>query len=59
MIKGRLLAMGSILIVLGLILYLVKGATAVLVLPVVGVVLLIAGLLYKPRNKKTKTLPAT
>jgi Flp pilus assembly protein TadB len=60
-IKLRLLIGGSVLIVLGLILYLVKGVTAVLVLPVVGVVLLIVGVLYKPRKKKientTNTLP--
>jgi len=50
--KGRLLAMGGILIVLGLVLYFARGIGArVLILPVVGIVLLIAGVIYKPRKK--------
>ena len=49
--KGRLLAMGSILIVLGLYLYFARGVEATLVLPIVGIVLLIAGVIYKPRKK--------
>jgi uncharacterized membrane protein HdeD (DUF308 family) len=50
--KGRLLAMGGILIVLGLFLYFARGIDArVLILPVVGIVLLIAGVIYKPRKK--------
>jgi len=50
--KGRLLAMGSILIVLSLVLYFARGVDArVLVLPIVGIVLLIAGVIYKPRKK--------
>ena len=53
-IKGRLLVGGPFLIVLGLVLYLVRGIEAVLVLPVVGIVLLIAGVIYKPRQKKTE-----
>jgi LPXTG-motif cell wall-anchored protein len=36
----------------GLIFYFARGTEAVLVLPVIGVVLLIAGILYKPRKKK-------
>ena len=51
MIKGRLLVMGCILVVLGLVIYLVRGIELALVLPVVGIVLLIAGVLYKPRKK--------
>jgi len=51
MIKGRLLVMGCILVVLGLVVYLVRGTELALVLPVVGVVLLISGVLYKPRKK--------
>jgi uncharacterized membrane protein HdeD (DUF308 family) len=54
--KLRLLVGGPILIVLGLVLYLVRGTEAVLVLPVVGVVLLIAGVIYKPRRKKTENV---
>jgi uncharacterized membrane protein HdeD (DUF308 family) len=52
--KGRLLAMGCILIVLGLVLYFARGVEATLVLPIVGIVLLIAGVIYKPREKKTE-----
>jgi uncharacterized membrane protein HdeD (DUF308 family) len=53
--KGRLLAMGGILIVLGLFLYFARGIDArVLILPVVGIVLLIAGIIYKPHQKKTE-----
>ena len=54
--KLRLLVGGPILIVLGLVLYLVRGTEAVLVLPIVGVVLLIAGVIYKPRRKKTENV---
>jgi len=49
--KGRLLAMGSILIVLGLYLYFARGVEPTLVLPIAGIVLLIAGVIYKPRKK--------
>jgi hypothetical protein len=55
-IKLRLLVGGPILIVLGLVIYLVKGIELVLVLPVVGIVLLIAGVLWKPRKKKTESV---
>jgi membrane-bound ClpP family serine protease len=51
MIKGRLLVGGCFLIVLGLVLYFVRGIEATLILPVVGIVLLIAGVIYKPRKK--------
>jgi uncharacterized membrane protein HdeD (DUF308 family) len=50
--KGRLLGIGGILIIVGLILYFARGQEAVLVLPIVGVVLFIAGVFYKPRKKK-------
>ncbi len=50
--KGRLLGIGGILIVVGLVLYFARGQQAVLVLPIVGIVLFIAGILYKPRKKK-------
>ena len=52
MIKGRLLIMGSILIVLGPAIYVVKNNPAIFVLDAVGAVLVVAGLLYKPREKK-------
>jgi uncharacterized membrane protein HdeD (DUF308 family) len=51
-IKLRLLVGGPILIVLGLVLYLARGIEAALILPVVGIILLIAGILYKPHQKK-------
>jgi len=49
--RAKLLVAGPILIVLGLVLYVVRGDTAVLVFPVIGVILLIAGVIYKPRKK--------
>ena len=52
MIKGRLLVMGCILIVLGLVVFAVRGVEAALVLPAIGIVLLVAGVIYKPRQKK-------
>ena len=55
-IKLRLLAGGPILIVLGLGLYLVRGIEAALILPVIGIVLLIAGVIYKPHKKKAENL---
>jgi len=55
-IKLRLLVGGPILIVLGLGLYLVRGIEAALILPVIGIVLLIAGVIYKPHKKKTENL---
>jgi uncharacterized membrane protein len=55
--KGRLLGIGGILIVVGLILYFARGIDArVLILPVVGIVLFIAGVIYKPRKKKTENV---
>jgi hypothetical protein len=53
-IKLRLLVGGPVLIVLGLVIYLVRGAELTLVLPVVGIVLLMVGVIYKPRMKKTE-----
>ena len=50
--KGRLLGIGGILIVVGLVLYFARHQQAVLVLPIVGVVLFIAGVIYTPRKKK-------
>jgi hypothetical protein len=41
---------------LGLVLYLVRGIEAALILPVVGIVLLIIGVIYKPRKKKTENI---
>jgi hypothetical protein len=38
----------------GLGLYFARGVETVLVLPIVGIVLLIAGVIYKPRQKKTE-----
>ena len=53
--KGRLLGIGGILIIVGIILYFARGNETVLVLPVVGAVLFIAGVLYNPRKKKENT----
>jgi hypothetical protein len=49
--KIRLLLMGGIFIVLGLGIFIARGVEAALILPVVGIVFLIAGVLYKPRKK--------
>jgi uncharacterized membrane protein HdeD (DUF308 family) len=49
--KGRLLGIGGILIVVGLAFYLARGVEAVLILPVIGAVLFIAGIIYKPHRK--------
>ena len=54
--KGRLLGIGGILIVVGLVLYFSRGQEAVLVLPVVGIVLFIAGVIYRPRQKKAENV---
>ena len=53
--KGRLLGIGGILTVVGLVFYFARGNETVLVLPVIGIVLLIAGIIYKP-NKKTENV---
>jgi uncharacterized membrane protein HdeD (DUF308 family) len=53
--KGRLLGIGGILILVGLILYFARHQEVVLVLPIVGIVLFIAGVLYKPHKKMTET----
>ena len=55
-IKRRLLVGGPILIVVGLAVYLIRGAQLALVLPVIGVVVLILGVLYKPKPKKKPEL---
>ena len=49
--KGRLLGIGGILIIVGLVLYFARGQELVLVLPVVGIIMFIAGIFYKPRKK--------
>ena len=56
MIKGRLLVMGCILIVLGIVVFAARGVETALALPVIGIVLLVAGVIYKPRQKKTQNL---
>ena len=54
--KGRLLGIGGILIVVGLVLYFARGQEVALVLPIVGIVLFVAGVIYKPRKKKTENV---
>jgi len=41
---------------LGIVLFFAKGIQDAVVLPVFGVVLLIAGVIYKPRKKKTENV---
>jgi uncharacterized membrane protein HdeD (DUF308 family) len=53
--KGRLLGIGGILILVGIVLYFARGQEAVLVLPVIGAILFIAGVIYKP-HKKTENV---
>ena len=53
--KGRLLGIGGILILVGLILYFARHQEAVLILPIIGVVLFIAGVFYKPKKKEQTT----
>ncbi len=55
-IKRRLLVGGPILVIVGLAVYLIRGAQLALILPVIGVVLLILGVLYKPKPKKKPEL---
>ena len=55
-IKRRLLIGGPILIVIGLVVYALRGITAALVLPVIGVIVLILGVLYKPQKKKKEII---
>ncbi|MDR1992050.1 MAG: hypothetical protein LBQ98_00875 [Nitrososphaerota archaeon] len=54
-IKRRLLIGGPVVIVLGLVLYFMRHMTFALVLPVIGIVVLIVGILYRPK-KKTEIL---
>ncbi len=54
--KGRLLGIGGILILVGLILYFARHQEFAIVLPIVGIVLFIAGLIYKPQQKKTENV---
>ena len=53
-IKRRLLIGGPILIVLGLVLYAVRGVEVTLIISVFGIVVLIAGIVYKPRQRAPK-----
>ena len=50
--KGRLLGIGGILTVVGLVFYFVRGNETVLVLPAIGIVLFIAGIIYNPHKKR-------
>jgi uncharacterized membrane protein HdeD (DUF308 family) len=53
--KGRFLGIGGILIIVGLVLYFARHQEIVLVLPVIGLVLFIAGVIYKPKKKQQTT----
>ncbi len=48
----RLMIGGIILIVLGLSIFILKGVTLVLALPVVGIILLLIGFLWRPKKKE-------
>jgi hypothetical protein len=49
--KLRLILMGCILIVIGVILLIVRGYSAPLIgLPVIGIILAVVGVLWKPRK---------
>jgi hypothetical protein len=56
--KGRLLGIGGILIVVGVVLYFASGQEAVLELPIVGAVLFMP-VLFINRARRKKTSPAT
>lgn len=45
--RAKLIVAGPILILLGLVLYVVRGDAAVLVFPVIGVILLIVGVIWE------------
>jgi uncharacterized membrane protein HdeD (DUF308 family) len=49
--KGRLLGIGGILILVGLILFFARHQEIILILPIIGIVLFIAGVFYKPKKK--------
>ncbi len=56
--KGRLLGIGGLLIVVGLALYFARGQAVALVFSIIGVLLFIAGVIYKPDKKKTENVPS-
>jgi uncharacterized membrane protein HdeD (DUF308 family) len=61
--RAKLIVAGPILIVLGLALYFARGYTEVLFLPVIGVILLTAGVAWElsisRRQKKPENLPSS
>lgn len=50
--KLRLLTMGCIFIILGMVFYFARGAVDALILPVIGIVLLAGGIIYPNRAKQ-------
>lgn len=50
--KLRLLLMGCILIILGAVFYFARGVADALILPVIGIVLLVGGIIYPNRVKQ-------
>lgn len=56
-VRAKLIVAGPILIVLGIVLYVVRGETAVLVLPVVGAILLIVGVLWESTISRRQRKP--
>jgi uncharacterized membrane protein HdeD (DUF308 family) len=55
---AKLMVAGPILIVLGLVLYVARGYTEVLFLPVIGVILLIAGVIWELSISRKQKKPA-
>jgi len=49
--KGRLLGIGGILIIVGLIVFFARHQEIILTLPIIGIVLFVAGVIYKPKKK--------
>ncbi len=54
--KLRLLAMGFILIILGTALYFARGVADALILPIIGIVLLVGGVIYPNRVKQREVV---
>ncbi|MCL4518725.1 MAG: hypothetical protein M1587_05955 [Thaumarchaeota archaeon] len=50
--KLRLLVMGCIFIILGTAFYFARGSVDTLILPVIGIVLLVGGIVYPNRVKQ-------
>ena len=54
--KLRLLVMGCVLIILGAAIYFARGEAGALILPVVGILLLVGGIIYPNRAKQKSSV---